>query len=435
MKTLDKEILRLAAPAIINNITVPLLGLSDTAIAGHLGDARYIGAMSVGAMMLNVVFWLAGFLRMGTTGLTAQSLGSGDKDGCREVLRKSLKLALGISLIVLVFQRPMLHLLLRLIAPEPEIAASASLYFNILVWGVPAQLTIMAVSGWFIGLQTTTVPMAIAIAVNLVNIALSLLLVFAFRLGFEGIAIGTLAANWLGAAGAVILARRRFRRLELNVSTGKRDGIRWRDLFSVNGNLFIRSACIMAVTLTVTSVGARLGSMTLAANAIIMQFFIFFSYFMDGFAFSGEALAGRYSGAGEGRMVVRVMKRLAVWGAVMAVFFFSIYYFGTEGIARLLTDEEDVVRNVMKYRVWILLLPPVTVTAFIFDGIFVGLTRTRAMMAVTLVGAGAFFGAIYFAGDNLDNNVLWIAFELYLFLRGALLAGDFVLIKRKTLNL
>ena len=451
-ENLNKEIIRLAAPAILNNITVPLLGLCDTAIAGHLGSPSYLGAVSIGAMMLNVFFWLAGFLRMGTTGLTARGYGRASAIECREVLRKSLILAGGISILILLLQVPLQKLLIQLIAPDSDIADLASLYFRIGVWGVPAQLAVMAVSGWFIGIQTTVVPMTIAIGTNIINILASIGFAFGLGWGFRGIICGTLCANWIGAIAALTWAWIRYRNTGLedrekpfrlsereNVlkgnpkeeEIGKRgESVRWRELFSVNGALFIRSACIMAVSLTVTSVGARLGDLTLAANAIIMQFFLFFSYFMDGFAFSGEALAGKYFGAGRYEMIKATMKSLCVWGVVMAVIFFSIYYFGSRPITALLTDSAQVIAEAEKYRLWILLLPPVTVAAFIFDGLFVGLTRTRAMMAVTIAGAAVFFILLFLCRIPLGNNLLWLSFECYLFIRGAALAVLFLRLSR-----
>ncbi len=449
-ESLNRQILKLAAPAILNNITVPLLGLCDTAIAGHLGSASYLGAIAIGAMMLNVFFWLSGFLRMGTTGLTARSLGRKRNEECMEVLRKSLIIAAAISILVIIFREPLLNLFLYFTAPDSNVSELASLYFRIGVWGVPAQLAVMAVSGWFIGLQTTVVPMTIAIGTNVINIATSILLAFGLNKGFPGIAYGTLCANWIGAIAALIWARKRYVALQKKSSdaaislsrddastksairkkTSPESAIKWSELFSVNGALFIRSACIMAVTLTVTSVGARLGEITLAANAVIMQFFMFFSYFMDGFAFSGEALAGKYSGAGENGMVKTLLKRLSLWGSGMALIFFLIYSLGARGIVGLLTDSLAVINEAMKYKMWIVLLPPITVAAFIYDGIFVGLTRTKAMMAVTLAGSILFFILLFCVNLPIDNNLLWLSFESYLFIRGGALAVIFKFIPK-----
>lgn len=440
-RNLDKSILLLAAPAIINNITVPLLGLCDTTIAGHLGSPRYLASISVGTMMLNVFFWLAGFLRMGTTGLTARSVGRGSYMQCREVLMKSLLIAGVISLIVLACQNSLLTLLLRFLAPGSDAAELAGRYFRIGVWWVPAQLTIMAVSGWFIGLQTTVIPMTIAIGTNVINIAASVLFVFGIKRGFDGIAYGTLVANWIGAIAALCWALVRLKEEKKKLATKrgeeereydettkmelKGDRIKWSEFFKVNSALFIRSACIMAVTLTVTSVGSQLGELTLAANAVIMQFFLFFSYFMDGFAFSGEALAGKFSGAGDGEMVIKTMKSLCRWGAVMALIFLALYTFGSKTMAQLITDSAEVVDKIEEYRLWIQLLPPVTVSAFIFDGLFVGLTRTRAMMWVTIAGAALFFTILFGSNIPHTNNLLWLSFESYLFVRGAALAVTF----------
>lgn len=440
-ESLNRKILKLAAPAILNNITVPLLGLCDTAIAGHLGAPSYLGAIAIGAMMLNVFFWLSGFLRMGTTGLTARSLGRRKNEECMEVLRKSLIIAGVISVLVILFREPLLRLFLYFIAPDSSVSELASLYFRIGVWGVPAQLAVMAVSGWFIGLQTTVVPMTIAIGTNVINIGTSILLAFGLKRGFPGIAYGTLCANWLGAIAALVWARKRYVILKnissepasnhlkiessespINKKDDSESAIKWSELFSVNSALFIRSACIMAVTLTVTSVGARLGEITLAANAVIMQFFMFFSYFMDGFAFSGEALAGKYSGGGEEGMVVAVLKKLCVWGGGMATIFFLIYSLGSKEIISLLTDSTDVIEETMNYRLWIILLPPITVAAFIYDGIFVGLTRTKAMMVVTVAGAALFFILLFGLNLKINNNLLWLSFESYLMVRGAALA-------------
>lgn len=438
--SLDKEILKLAAPAIVNNVTVPLLGLCDTAVAGHLGSSAALGAIAVGSMMLNVFFWLAGFLRMGTTGLTARAFGARNIRGCAQAIRKSLLIAAAISAVVLALQIPIRDLLLRLIAPDSAVETLAGCYYDICIWSVPPQLAIMAVSGWFIGMQTTVVPMTIAIGINIVNIILSLSLTFGIGLGFSGIASGTLAANWIGAIAAIIWMRRRFSRMRKEMSPEASDpgttaGVKWRELFAVNGCLFVRSACIMAVTLAVTATGARLGEITLGANAIIMQFFLFFSYFMDGFAFSGEAMVGKYSGAEEPRTVKRTVIHLLKWGAGMALIFTAVYALGSGKAISLLTDNTRIAAAAADYRLWIMLLPSLTVAAFIFDGIFIGLTRTRAMMTVTIAGALIFFAVLFASGKQPDNNRLWLGFELYLLTRGALLGVWYSIFERKTLNL
>lgn len=438
--TINRQILRLALPAIVNNVTVPLLGLCDTAVAGHLGSASYIGAMAVGAMMLNVIFWLCGFLRMGTSGLTAQAYGARDERMSRDVLVKSLTIAAALSLLAIAIQSPLLALLLRVIGPDPAVRDLASLYFRICIWGAPAQLGIMAASGWFIGRQNTVVPMGVAIGVNIVNILLSLTLVFGFRLGFTGIAVGTLCAGWTGLAAILLLVRKNSKvDNEVKVLTPRSAGtVGWGRFFRLNSDLFFRSACIMCVSLAMTSVGARLGETILAANAVIMQFFLFFSYFMDGFAFAGEALVGKAAGARDRELLRSSVSGLVRWGAAMAILFFLVYLAGARTITGFLTDNETVREAVADMGIWIMILPPVTVAAFIFDGVFIGLARTRVLLIVTLAASTAFFTLAFLAsgpGKLPGNRLLWLAFETYLLLRGVLLAFVYLKNQRKSLIL
>ena len=449
-KSVDREILRLALPAIVNNITVPLLGLCDTAIAGHLGSAIFLGAMSVGAMMLNVIYWLCGFMRMGTSGLTAQAFGAGDMPAGRDVLSKAMTIAACLSVTAILLQTPLLRLLLAVIGPDPEVTAYASLYFRICIWAAPAQLGIMAVSAWFIGRQNTVVPMTVAIGVNVINILMSLLLVFVWHCGFAGIAAGTLTAAWIGFAGALLFVRRELAgessktgdriktKDNADGNAGAKGRVRWKLFFSVNGNLFFRSACIMCVSLTMTSVGARLGELTLAANAVIMQFFLFFSYFMDGFAFAGEALVGRAAGARDGGMLHLCVRSLLRWGAWMALAFLLVYMVASGPITSLLTDVASVRQAVDEMHIWVVVLPPVAVSAFIFDGIFIGLARTGSLLVSTLIASAIFFATVFLGpriGETLSNPLLWTAFEIYLLMRGVLLASEYVKIQRKSLIL
>lgn len=425
---LNKEILRLSIPAIISNITVPILGLSDTTISGHLGSELYIGAIAVGTMMFNVVFWLFGFLRMGTTGLTAQAYGARDNDECRKLLVRACALGLMIGIVILLLHIPIRLLLLLLISPEGQVADYASDYFNICIWGAPALLFNMAVMGWFLGVQNTVVPMIISVSVNIVNIILSLCFVFLFDMGFEGVAYGTMISNWVGVGIAILYVLKfyewRFPRI------CRTDILQLSDMgrfFKINTDIMFRSACIMSVSLTVTSIGAQLGALTLAANAIIMQFFILFSYFMDGFAFAAEALSGKFVGARDLQNLKRVINRLLLWALGVASVFTIIYIGGYKFIVSFITNEENVIATVDKYSLWLKLIPLVTVAAFIYDGIYIGLTATRQMLIATFLSAMAFLSICFihpFGGNLIDlpqNHTLWIAFLTYLLLRGVML--------------
>lgn len=431
---LNREILRLSVPAIVSNVTVPLLGLCDTGISGHLGSEVYLAAISVGSMMLSVVFWLFGFLRMGTTGLTATAFGAGDAAGCRDVFTRSFALALAAGAILTTVQGPLMRVLLLFVSPGPEVAPLVERYFGICILEAPALLGTLAVSGWFVGMQNTVWPMAIAIGVNVVNIAASLLLVFRFGMGFEGVALGTLSANWLGLAAALGAVA---------FFTRKRGGFwNWRALrewkgpgnfFSVNASLFFRSFFITAVTLGVTAAGARLGAMTLAVNAVLMQFYTLFSFFMDGFAFSGEALTGRFQGAGNRGMARRSHKALLGWAFGMGVFFTLAYVSGITGMASLLTDEECVRAGVRAMWPWIAALPLVSVWAFIYDGFFVGALATSRMLWATMAASIVFYMTVFGPWHwpvEWGNRILWSAFLCYLGLRGAILMVQWPAVER-----
>ena len=425
---LNKEILRLSIPAIISNITVPILGLSDTTISGHLGSELYIGAIAVGTMMFNVVFWLFGFLRMGTTGLTAQAYGARDNDECRKLLARACALGLIIGVVILLLHIPIRWLLLLLISPEGQVADYAADYFNICIWGAPALLFNMAVMGWFLGVQNTVVPMIISVSVNIVNIILSLCFVFLFDMGFEGVAYGTMISNWVGVGIAILYVLKFYEWRFPKIC--RTDILQLSDMgrfFKINTDIMFRSACIMSVSLTVTSIGAQLGALTLAANAIIMQFFILFSYFMDGFAFAAEALSGKFVGARDLHNLKRVINRLLLWALGVASVFTIIYIGGYKFIVSFITNEENVIATVDKYSLWLKLIPLVTVAAFIYDGIYIGLTATRQMLIATFLSAMAFLSICFihpFGGNLIDlpqNHTLWIAFLTYLLLRGVML--------------
>ncbi|MBD5203847.1 MAG: MATE family efflux transporter [Bacteroidales bacterium] len=426
---LNREILRLSVPAIVSNVTVPLLGLCDTAISGHLGSEVFLGAIAVGSLMMSVVFRLFGFLRMGTTGLTAGAFGAADAAGIRDAFSRSLFLGLALGFGLVLLQGPLLASMLWIVGADAEVSDLAADYFNICVWMAPAQMGVMALSGWFVGMQSTVRAMAVAIFINVVNILSSFLLVFPMEIGFRGVAYGTLIANWSGFIFALFLAfgiapegglwcgfTRLFR------------GEGLRRFFSVNTDLFIRSAAIMAVTMAVTAYSARLGAVALAANAVIQQFFHFFSFFMDGYAFTGEALVGRFFGAGDTVMLRRSVRSLLLWSAGIALLFTGIYMIGWRPVVALLTDDSEVRQFVADYHIWIILIPSVTVAAFIYDGFFIGVTGTRSMLVATLAASAVFFATtLPFVRENtlasgFTNNLLWLSFLSYLLVRGGSLA-------------
>lgn len=416
---MNKKILRLAIPSIVSNITVPLLGLIDVAIVGHLGAAAYIGAIAVGGLLFNIVYWSFGFLRAGTSGLTSQAYGRGEPVETAHVLVRAVTIGLGIAAILLLLQYPIRQAAFLTIDTSDEVRRLASLYFNICIWGAPAVLGLYGLTGWFIGMQNSRYPMYIAITQNIVNILASLTLVFLLDMKVEGVALGTLLAQWGGFGMALFLWRKRYGELRPWLCIRKAlQRSAMRRFFSVNGDIFLRTLCLIAVTTFFTSTGARQGDVILAVNTLLMQLFTLFSYFMDGFAYAGEALVGRFIGARDKASLRLSIRLLFRWGMGLTALFTLLYAIGGESFLGLLTDDKTVIAAAGAYYYWALAIPVAGFAAFLWDGVFIGATASRQMLYSMLVASAVFFILYYLFRDALGNHALWLAFVVYLFLRG-----------------
>lgn len=308
----NRNILQLAVPSIVTNITTPLLALMDVTIAGHMGAPVYIAAIAVGGSMFNMLYWLFGFLRMGSSGMTAQAYGADDSAATATILRQALLVAIIAGLAMIALRTPICDMIIRFMDTDDTTSALASEYFHILIWGAPPYLATFALSGWFLGMQNSKVTMWTSILINVTNIVASLSLVYIFHLGIAGIATGTLIAQWTGFSVLLLLALRRCS----DARAPLRDIFdmpRLKRFFRVNTDIFLRTVCLVSVTMWFTRMGAIQGERMLAVNALLMQFFTLFSYFMDGFAFAGEALTGRYKGAADHMMMRRAIRALLRW--------------------------------------------------------------------------------------------------------------------------
>ena len=417
---MNKQILHIALPSIISNITVPLLALVDTTIVGHLGSASYIAAIALGGMIFNMIYWLFNFLRMGTGGLTAQAYGANQHQATSYILLRSLTIAGGIALTLLLLQRPIFQVTFHFVTATAEVRSLASIYFNILIWGAPAMLALYSFTGWFLGMQNARIPMCIAITQNVVNIAVSTLLVFGCHLKIEGVALGTLISQYTALLLAVIFCLTKFDvkqhfelKAILDINTLKR-------FFQINRDIFLRTLCLIAVTTYFTSAGSTQGELTLAANTLLMQFFIIFSYFMDGFAYAGEALGGRYFGAHDRLNFQRVTRCLFAWGGALSVLFFFIYFLSGTSLLHLLTDDSQVINRAQQYLPIIYFIPLISFASFLFDGLYIGTTATRYMLISMFCASAAFFVLINVC--TLSNTLLWLAFLVYLGSRGLMQA-------------
>ncbi|MBQ6209476.1 MAG: MATE family efflux transporter [Prevotella sp.] len=415
----DRQILNLAIPAIVSNITVPLLGLVDLAIVGHIGNETLIGAIAIGSMIFNVIYWVFGFLRMGTSGLTAQALGRGDALAIRSLLAQSLMIGFSIALVFIVFQIPIRWIAITVMHPSADIIPQVCSYFNICIYGAPAMLCLYGISGWFIGMQDTRSPMVVSISQNVINILASFVLVFGFGMKIEGVAYGTLIAQWCGLVLALCLlkGKRGFLQSE-SVHSFDYSLMSFMSFLKVNRDIFLRTLFLVAVFLFFTSAGARQGDMVLSVNTLLMTFFTLFSYFMDGFAFAGEALCGKTFGANDRGSFHAICRRLFGWGCVMVIVFTLAYAVGGLSFLHLLTDQQKVITAAQVYFPWVLVIPTMGMAAFVYDGIFIGITATRGMLITCALASVVFFLLYILLFPTMGNHALWLALVTYLALRG-----------------
>ena len=416
---MNRRILHLAIPSIVSNITVPLLGLVDVTIVGHLGATAYIGAIAVGGLLFNILYWNFGFLRMGTSGLTSQAYGRKDKDAEIRVLVQAVSVGLFSALAMLILQYPIERLAFRLLDTSAEVEQYAVSYFRICIWGAPAVLAQYGFTGWFIGMQNSRYPMYIAIVMNVINIVCSSCFVFLFGMKVEGVALGTVVAQYSGVMMAWWLWFYNYKELRGRITfRGSLQLIAMRRFFAVNRDIFLRTLCLIGVTTFFTSTGARQGDVILAVNTLLMQLFTLFSYIMDGFAYAGEALSGRYVGACNLVQLKRAVKALFGWGIGLSLVFTLLYGIGGENFLGLLTNDTIVIETAGHYFYWVLAIPLAGFAAFLWDGILIGATATRFMLWAMLVASGSFFVIYYCFSGATNNHMLWLAFLVYLALRG-----------------
>ena len=418
---MNRRILHLAIPSIVSNITVPLLGLVDVTIVGHLGATAYIGAIAVGGLLFNILYWNFGFLRMGTSGLTSQAYGRKDKEAEIRVLVQAVSVGLFSALAMLILQYPIERLAFRLLDTSAEVEQYAVTYFRICIWGAPAVLAQYGFTGWFIGMQNSRYPMYIAIVMNVINIVCSSCFVFLFGMKVEGVALGTVVAQYSGVMMAWWLWFYNYKELRGRITfRGSLQLIAMRRFFAVNRDIFLRTLCLIGVTTFFTSTGARQGDVILAVNTLLMQLFTLFSYIMDGFAYAGEALSGRYVGACNLVQLKRAVKALFGWGVGLSLVFTLLYGIGGENFLGLLTNDTVVIETAGHYFYWVLAIPLAGFAAFLWDGILIGATATRFMLWAMLVASGSFFVIYYCFSGATNNHMLWLAFLVYLALRGVM---------------
>ena len=412
MKAINKDILKLAIPSILANITVPLVGMVDIAVAGHLdaSAATMIGGIAIGSMLFDLLYWNFGFLRVGTGGLAAQAYGRGDRKECARILARAVGIALACALVLIAIQWIFVKAAFLVVDSSPEVQALATKYFYIRIWAAPATLSLMALKGWFIGMQDSVSPMATDMTVNGMNVLMSIILSLGFTvgglhydgMGFAGVAAGTVVAQYSELLVALSLLMWKYRKNTLSTVAlpelrGLFKGDETRRFFVMNADLYVRSLCFIAIYIGFTVISARYGDVLLAVSSILMKLLMIFSYFTDGFAYAGEALTGRYIGAKDGAMVRQTVRWTFVWSMSIALIFMLIYQFAGVPMLHMMTSDAVVIEASREYLPWLLLMPVAGCAAFTWDGIYIGATASRQMRN-SMLWATVAFAALWTVG-------------------------------------
>ncbi len=429
--TTNKEILRLAVPSILANITIPLVGIVDTAIVGHLSNAAAIGGIAIGTMLFDLLYWNFGFLRVGTSGLTAQAYGQTAVSGerlavsgeCRKILTQSTMIALLAALFIWAIQWLFVTAVLSIVPCSEEVAQVARDYFFVRIWAAPATLMLFAFKGWFIGMQDTVSPMAVDILVNVVNIAASYGLAVYTPLGVVGVAWGTLIAQFTGLLLAILIVVFKYRIVHIGLREiiAAMRGPELKRMMALNGNLFIRSLCFMVVYVGFTSLAGTYGDTELAVSSVLMKLFMFFSFFVDGFAYAGEALVGKAFGElkikNEKLKIRGIVRTLFNWSIGVGVVFTILYALWGKAMVGMMTDDIAVLAATDKYIGWLIAMPIVSALAFMWDGVYVGATAgvpIRNAMIWAAVGFVVFYLATF---QFVGPQALYIAYFAHLIAR------------------
>ena len=415
----NRDVWRIAAPLILSNVSVPLLGMVDTGVTGHLDSPVYLGAVAIGAMIFSFLYTGMNFLRMGTTGISAQSFGADDNDGLRVALGQAVIVALLIAFGLLALQGPIGRLAMQLLGPDTVTQAYALEYFSIRVWSAPGTLVSYALIGWFIGLSNARVPLFIFLTINLTNIVLDLLFVVVLGMDVDGVALASVVAEYTGLLVGVSFAIRELKRRAghwpmprlINVSE-------YAAFFSVNANLFIRTMALVFALGFVTAQGARLGPLVLAANAVLMNFQHLASFGLDGIAHAAEALVGKAVGQKRRDVLEESVRLTLKWSLIFAIGFTLAYFIAGPLVISILTDLPDVRAAAIKYLPWMVISPLVSVWCFLYDGVYVGATRAKAMRDIMLVSTFVIFLPAWYLLQPLGNHGLWLAFTIFMASRG-----------------
>ncbi|MDR5775162.1 MULTISPECIES: MATE family efflux transporter [unclassified Caballeronia] len=428
-----KRVLTLAFPIVLANLTQPILGAVDTAVAGHLDGPQYIGGVALGGLVFSFVFWSFGFLRMGTTGLVAQAFGADDALALRASVLRAMLLALFIGMAVLALQVPIIRYALAALGGSAAVQSTASAYCHARIWAAPFALGNYVVLGMLLGCQRVRLALVTQVFINVVNVVAVLLFVYRFGWGISGIGAATAAADFFGfALGLAILWRLRPHGLPALALRALLDARAMKRLVALNRDIFIRTLCLLGSYGWFAHMGARQGDAILAANAVLLNFQTFMAFGLDGFAHAAEALVGAATGARDRHAFRQAVKVTMLWSAIGAAGFSLVYWLAGEWIIGQLTDQRDVRAAALRFLPWAVVMPLASVISFQLDGVFIGATRTRELMVSTAVSLGIFLFAAWLLNGWFGNHGLWLALAILMIARAITLLVQLPAIERRS---
>lgn len=433
MLQLQKRILQLAWPIMLSNITVPLLGLVDTAVLGHLSEVSYLGAVALGGQVVTLLLWSFGFLRMGTTSLSAHATGANNPVDIERVLQNALLMALCISLPLMLFAFLTLEHIIAFMGGSATIQALAVEYATIRLAATPAVLIQYVLIGWFIGRGETKIPLLLLIASNSLNALLDVVLVYGYSLTSDGVAWATLCADYFAASLGLFLAYRTLMQGEKD----KRLSLNWpswqelKPLININHQLFIRTLCLLSVFMFFTAQGAKQGDLVLAVNAIMLTLLLLISNALDGFAHAAESLVGQSLGAKNFRQLRQSIWLTGTNALIIALIMVAGFAWLGDDLLRLLTSQQDVLVMAIEYSPWLIWLPLIGCSSYWLDGIFIGMQASAQMRNAMLLAAMVVFLPVWFLTQGLANHGLWLAFYSFLLARSLFMLPAFLTILNK----
>lgn len=417
-ENINKQIYRLALPNIVSNFSIPLLGAVDTALMGRLESESYLGAVGIGGIIFSFIYWGFGFLRMTTTGLTAQAFGEKDLRECGRLLLRAIGIGITSTGLLFILQWQLIDFSFLLIDASPDVEHLARVYFHIRIYAAPATLCLHAFHGVFLGLQNAHYPMVLTVVVNLINVALNLVFVKLLGMKVDGVALATVIAQYIGLFLAILLFWRHYRGLLIPLRMREVLVLsKLKRFLSISGDIFIRTCCLVFSHAVFTAKSAALSDTILAINTILLQFVNLLSYAIDGLAFAAESLIGKYKGAKDTVNLKRTIRQIFFWSFLFGTAIMLIFLSFGEQLLRLFTDQKPLIAQAKPYLIWIIVAPVINVTAYIWDGIFLGATASKALRDSVVLSTVLYLTAVYLLMP-FGNHGLWGALTVLLIARG-----------------